>query len=55
MKLYDRRITKNEEPDKLRWGYANSGNFNHKEALELLIRTQNLVPDTKWGKIWMGG
>ena len=49
--LYEKRITKNEDPDKLRWGYTNSSNFNPKEALGLLTGTQNLVPDTKWGKI----
>ena len=50
MGLYEKRITKNEDPDKLRWGYANSGNFNPKEALGLLIRTHNLVPEARPGK-----
>ena len=53
--LYDKRIAKNEDPDKLRWGYANTGNFNPKEALGLLTRTQDLVPDANWGKIWTRG
>ena len=26
--LYSKRIAKNEDPDKVRWGYDNSGNFN---------------------------
>ena len=37
--LYEKRITKNEDHDKLRWGYTNSGNFNPKEALGFLTGT----------------
>ena len=45
--LYDKIIAKSEDPDKLRWGYANAGNFNPKEALGLLTWTQNMEPKAK--------
>ena len=35
--LHSRIIAKTEGLDKLRWGYTNSGNFNPKESLGLLI------------------
>ena len=49
--LYKKRISKNEDLDKLRWGYTNSGKFNPKEALGLLTVIQNIVPEAKWKKI----
>ena len=55
IELYDKRIAKNEDPNKLRWGYDNSGNFNPKEALGLLTGTQNMELEAKWGKIWTRG
>ena len=53
--LHSKRIAKNEDPDKLIWGYDNSGNLNPKEALGLLTGTHNMEPEAKWGKIWTGG
>ena len=47
MELYNKRIANNEDPDKLRWGYANTSNFNPKESLGILTGTQNLEPDAK--------
>ena len=38
-KLYSKRIAKNDGPDKLRWGYTNSRNFNPKETLGLVTET----------------
>ena len=55
LEVYKKMITKNEDPDKLRWGYTNSGNFNPKESLRLLTDTQNNIPEAKWGKLWKGG
>ena len=53
--LNSRRIANNDGPDKLRWGYSNIGNFNPKESLGLIIGTQNIEPEAKWGKLWKGG
>ena len=39
------------EPDKLRWGYSTSGNFNPKEAIGLLTETLDVIPEAKWIKI----
>ena len=50
-----KRFSKSEEPDKLRWGYSNTGNFNPKEALGLLTETIHISPEAKWIKIWKGG
>ena len=43
------------EPDKIRWGYSTSGNYNPKEAIGLLMETRNAIPEAKWNKIWKGG
>ena len=53
--LHSKRIAKNDDPDKLIWGYTNSGNFNPKEALGLVTWTQNVEPEAKWRKLWTGG
>ena len=49
--LNARKIPRNEGSDKLRWGYSNTGNFNSKEALALVIDSFNLELEAKWGKI----
>ena len=43
------------EPDKIRWGYSTSGNFNPKEAIGLLTETLNVILEAKWIKIWKAG
>ena len=45
--LYKKRFSKNEDPEKITWGYATSGNFNMKESLGLLTETQNIAPESK--------
>ena len=34
--INSRKITKNDNLDKLKWGYSNTENFNPKEALSLV-------------------
>ena len=50
-----RKITRNDSPDKLRWGYSNTRNFNPREALTLVTESHNLELEAKLGKIWKGG
>ena len=52
--LYARNIPKNDGLNKVKWGYSNSGNFNSKEAIELLTKSFKLEKEVKWGKIWGG-
>ena len=51
--LFFRLIPRNSGPDKLRWGYTNLGNFNIKEAIEMLNETHRME-EVKWRKIWGG-
>ena len=54
MELYARKIPRSDVPYKLIWGYTNQGNFNIKEAIELLTKTYRLEKEVKWRKIWGG-
>jgi len=40
------------EPNKIRWGYSPSGDFNVKEAVKLPVEYNNIPKDAKWRKMW---
>ena len=45
-----KRFPLSAEPDKLRWGYSTSSNYNPKEAIGLLMETVNVNLEAKWIK-----
>ena len=51
--IFSKKIPRNAGPNKLRWGYTNLGNFNIKEAIEMLTETHRME-EVKWRKIWGG-
>eukprot|EP00253_Pinus_taeda_P008595 PITA_08595 len=49
--LQKRKILKETEQDKLRWGYEEKGTYTTKEAYLLILKDQ-LTKDKLWEKIW---
>lgn len=49
--LQKRKIIKETDQDKLRWGYEEKGTFTTKEAYHIILKDQ-LIKDKLWEKIW---
>eukprot|EP00253_Pinus_taeda_P024017 PITA_24017 len=49
--LQKRKILKEIDQDKLRWGYEEKGTFTTKEAYHFILKDQ-LIKDKLWEKIW---
>eukprot|EP00253_Pinus_taeda_P019391 PITA_19391 len=49
--LQKRKILKEIDQDKLRWGYEEKGTFTTKEAYHIILKDQ-LIKDKLWEKIW---
>eukprot|EP00253_Pinus_taeda_P023423 PITA_23423 len=49
--LTKRKILKEIDHDKLRWGYEEKGTFTTKEAYQIILKGQ-IIKDKLWEKIW---
>lgn len=50
--LEDRKIEKRESPDRIRWGYRPTSQFNVKEAAEIASGASDLPSEKKWSRLW---